>query len=154
MKSQDRIVGGALLLLGLLGIYLTMTTVRLRHVAGDTGPRLFPYIASIGVTFCGLMIFWRNIDKEIKPLFAKDGLKRVLLAWVVLISFVSILRWVGFVVASTLLVFCMSVIFDKEKKVTLPKKILFTIMVVLCVYSTFTYLLAVRLPRGVLHQLF
>ncbi len=138
--------------IGIVFIILTSQLPEPKFVTSTVGAKLFPYIASIGLTLCGLGLVIRNKRAQ-EPFLTKNGWIRIAKMSVVVIAYPFLLRYCGFIVSSLVLLFGLIWLFDLEKKESILKKIIFTVVTTAVVFVVFKYALQIKLPSGELFDL-
>lgn len=147
--KKDHAVGGAVTLLGIAAMLLSMQ-IALKNASNDPGSRVFPMIAGAGLIVCGLGIFITAGKREQKVFLGKEGWLRVLLASAVMILYTLGLKYLGFLISTPLFLFAIISLFAQGKKSSLVGRIIYSLVVTGCVWYVFGKLLAVALPAGVL----
>lgn len=147
---RDRIVGIVTTLLGVVTAFLTATRVADSTMAGDPGPKVFPYIAAGILILCGLILAIRKPAGEAKPFLQGVEIKRFLLIIGVIAAYVLLLWAIGFVIPTFLVVMILCLMFGREEKIAIWKAALYAAVITGIVYVAFTMLLHLRLPVGVL----
>lgn len=138
----------------IVGITLTIMSMRLKPLIelNEPGPRLFPMIGSIGLAICGIGIFFEK-GREEQEFLTKEGWKRVGQLFSLILVYVILIRFVGFIYPMPFFLFAMIMtLANIEKR---PKAIVaaaVSIIVTLVIYLVFTYALKVLLPAGLLFE--
>lgn len=124
------------------------------NMAGDIGPKVFPYIAGALLVVCGSLQAVMNLKgpKEKTEFLDKNGWKRLLTLTGVLLVYVVCMKKIGFILPSILLLFILSTMFSQDNHVALWKRVLFAIVLPLIIYVAFTKGLTLRMPMGVLEK--
>ena len=81
-----------------------------------------------------------------EPFLTKNGWIRIAKMSVVVIAYPFLLRYCGFIVSSLVLLFGLIWLFDLEKKESILKKIIFTVVTTAVVFVVFKYALQIKLP--------
>jgi putative tricarboxylic transport membrane protein len=148
----------ALAIMGLGGIILIQTP-QIRESAGFSvvGPRVFPIIVGIGCLIFGLLFFLRVTAIPDHVLIADVTGEEQITDWSttlsllgILIVYAAVLWPLGYVIATTLFFPLSSRILGSYQ---LRRDLLIGFLIGLIVYLTFTRLLGVRLPAGILSGL-
>jgi hypothetical protein len=160
--TKDKLSGIIILLTGIIWMLLT-TQVKGNAFSTVIGPELFPNIASGGLILCGLGLILRKgkgkekeegkEEEEKKPFFSREGWIRVMKLSLALIAYPFILDYLGFIIASLYLLYITTTLFDLEKKLSLVKKIIFSVIVTAAAFLFFDYVLNLMLPSGKLIRL-
>lgn len=139
------------ILFGLLLLYLTSNIHFMFSVSSeDVGPKFFPYCCSIGIIICGVGKLLTSKNKEGK-IFIKDkeGWLKLLLILAVFIAYLVSINYLGFIFSSivlgTILPFMLA---TQDKRPSLWKVIIFSVVLTLITYFIFTKLINVFLPTG------
>lgn len=150
--TRDRVTGLISLALGVAVAILT-SQLPPSNVANDLGPQAFPYITAGILILCGAAIMMKK-PVEQKPFF-KNGavsVKRFATLWVVLITYVAGLAFIGFIFPSIAVLFVMCMMFGKDPEhgvdVAPWKAMVFAVAVTIVVYILFSVVLQLRLPVG------
>lgn len=148
----------ALAILGLGGMILAQTP-SISQSAGFTvvGPRVFPIIVGTGCLFFGTLFFLRVTvipDRAlIEDIIAEEqrtDWSTTLLLLGILITYAAILSPLGYVIATTLFFPLSSRVLGSPR---LRRDTLVGLVISVVIYVTFTRLLGVRLPAGLLGAL-
>lgn len=121
-------------------------------VSGEPGPRLFPYIAAVGIIICSVlsMIFDGPKDgqKEGKPFLTPDGWKRLGIIFGEIILFVAGMHFLGILLTGSIMMFVFILTLKGEKKINYPFAVLLSIGFSCLVYFGFTKGFHLILPKG------
>lgn len=153
--NKNRIIG---IVLGFISILFLLMTKQLPTSKYSTviGPRVFPYIASGGLLLCAVGLFFKKETEKEKakgPFLDKKGWFRVLKLCILLAAFPLMFKYLGFIIASFILLYIMISLFDLEKTEPVWKKISATVGVTGILYIIFIYVINIRLPAGDLIKL-
>ena len=122
--------------------------------SGAVGPKVFPYIAAIGLLLCSIGIFFHKPHgKATKPFMDRAGWVRILKLSLLLALYPVMFIYLGFIVASIVLLFVMITMFDLEKEEPLWKRSLVSLVTTGALYVLFVHLINIRLPAGKLFEL-
>ena len=147
MVKKDHITGIVILLFGIVVLCLAMS-IPVRPQIPDPGSRLFPMIGSIGMIVCGLGIILTASKEKDAPFLTVEGRVRLVKVSALLAAYVFFLKYIGFLIASPVMVYMITTLFAYEKKLAFWKKALFSVVVTLLVWLLFEKVLFVMLPSG------
>ena len=149
--TKEKFTGLIITVIGLLiaiGTYQMKVTMLLAQ--GDPGPKLFLYIAAIGLTMCGLgMVATSKDDKKMLQI-NKEELKRFTFLFAILVLYCAGLHFVGFIISTPIALATLVYILKMEKKVSLIGTIIFSIVFTAFLYILFRNFLSIILPEGIL----
>jgi len=157
MKQESRTAGiVAGLLLAVLGALIALSTSQMRIAPNyaKMGPQIFPYVAAVALGFVGLCFLIQAFRSGSEKLAADTddtdwrALSLIAAGFVFEILFI---KWLGFILASSVLFFTVSLGFGSRRYV---RDIVIALVVTALAYFTFTKLLNLQLPAGVLGGLF
>jgi len=151
--NKDKIIGIIVTLFGLLGLILSFQ-IEGNAYSTVIGPELFPKIASSGMILCGLGLIIRHQRTEDTPFLDKEGWIRVLKITLAIGMFPVLLIYFGFIVAAVCLVFTTTTLFDMENTLSVVRRLVFSVISAIVIFSFFSYVLDVILPSGKLFGLF
>ena len=147
--TKDRLVGGILIALGILvavGTKLMKVTMRLS--VGDPGPRLFPYLAAIGLVVCGAGIAASQTpDKKMLALEPKQW-KKFIRLFLVLAAYLAGLKFLGFLITTPVMTVVLIWILKQEKKVHLLAACIYALLLTAVLHVVFVRILSIVLPKG------
>lgn len=146
--SRDRATGIISLIIGIAVMIYSFT---LPVIEGDIGLAAFPRIAAIILIACGILLCVSN--NTMAPFFdTKDQWRRFVVISLLYIAY-GIAMWaVGFIISSLVACFVFSKLMSGTRKISSLKIGVYTILVVGIVYLSFTKLLGMQLPSGLLFQ--
>ena len=147
--TKDRSTG---LIAVILGIIVAIGAYQLpaSKMPGDIGPKAFPYIAAGILIICGAGLIITG-KKKSEPKYDKQQLKRLGLVIAVLLGYIIAMDLIGFIIPTLIVAFALCTMFAKGKTdVALWKRLLFAVLVDGVIYVSFTYLLNMQLPTGIL----
>jgi hypothetical protein len=147
--KRDQITGTALVLLGLVIAWL-VSQFRIDFKPEYPGPKLFPLIAVFGFVACGLGIFIKSTvsGKEEKVFMVKSGWIRVGAAGGILVLYVFMMTWLGYLIVTPFAVFFLTGLFAQEKKSAPLSRVVFALLFSFVVYAVYVYAFGLSLPRG------
>jgi len=143
--NKNRITGIALILFGLF-IVITATLIPNPHLENDVGPRMFPYIAGIGLIICGVGVTLQKAE-ESKPYLTSEGWKRLMVMAGVVVLYAICLSILGFLIATPIILYISIRILGMNPKAYF-KTATVSVCVTAVVYVVFEKLLTVMLPSG------
>jgi len=157
MKQESRTAGIiAGLLLATLGALIALSTSQMRIAPNyaKMGPQIFPYVAAIALGFVGLCFliqaFRSGTDKLAADTDDTDWKALGLIA-VGFVFEILFIKWLGFILASSVLFVTVSLGFGSRRYV---RDIIIALVMTTIAYFTFTKLLNLQLPAGLLGGLF
>lgn len=145
--NRDRGVGIFSIALGAWVAYMTAFRIGSSNMAGDIGPKVFPYISAGILIVCGVILLVRR-PKEQKPWLVGEQWKRFLGIIAVILGYVGLLYGFGFIVASVIFVTVLFLMFGKEDGAKIWKAVLYAAIVTLIIYLIFAKGLHLRMPEG------
>lgn len=147
--SRDRISAIIIIFFGLFMIYNTSQIQSQFAVASsDIGPKALPYIVSLGLIICGIGIFMQSGHKKSQHFLTLRGWKRLGLLTILLVLYIPAMKYIGFIIATPIVLFLISMLMGAEKKLSLAKAAFFSVIVSVCIYMIFVNYLHVQLPSG------
>ncbi len=147
--SRDRATGLMAIVLGIVVAVMTSQLPR-SMMAGDIGPKVFPYITAGIMIICGIgLLLGKEADTGRQLQLSKTQWQRLGMIFAVVFVYIVSMDFVGFIVPTVLALFILSTMFAKGRvEVALWKRILFAVAVTLILYYLFNELLVMPLPRG------
>lgn len=146
--NRSRITGLALAALGIF-ILVTARYIFDPKLEDDVGPRLFPYIAGIGLLVCGAAIYARTGRKDEKAYLSREGWMRLLLISGFMIFYTVGLLTAGFLISTPVALYVsmkMMGIKARSPVITVGISLAMTFLV----YFIFERILHVMLPPGMI----
>lgn len=153
--NRDQITGAVLVVIGLVFAFL-ISQFKTPFTAAYPGPKLLPGIAVFGLVVCGSGIFVNGCRQkgEEKTLISREGLIRIGVSFAVLCAYVLAMKYVGFLIASTVVLYALTTYFSKAS--SLPAKpwarVLFSVAFSFIVYGMYVPLFGMTLPVGLLFE--
>jgi len=149
MSSGDRIWGIVILIFG--GIYL-VEGIRIPSAAfGDPlGARIFPTILGSAMAACGAFLALRPQPREAAPVLVRRPFIQVLFLCAVLVLYAISLPWLGYFLATFLLVFVAARIMGER---SLIRGVAISAAFSAGVFFLFSRVLTIPLPLGLLKTL-
>lgn len=149
--TKERITGVIIMLLGILitiGTYQMKVAMMLAQ--GDPGPKLFLYIASIGLMVCGAgMAAFPKYDKKSLTV-TKEELLRFAFLFLILALYCMGLRYIGFLISTLFALLALVYILKMDKKVSMPFTVIFAVVLTILLYLLFKNCLSIVLPEGMI----
>lgn len=147
--KKDQAVGILMVILG-IAIAVMTSQMKLSAMAVDSvaGPKLFPYIASVIIGLCGIGIFFSKSEQSDKAFLVEGGWKKVFIFFGLLILYTLGLKYLGFIISTLIILYCVLRLLANGKKLGLVPSIAFTIIVTAAVYVLFVRILGIMLPTG------
>lgn len=144
-------------IVGLLGAayfaVMTATTVRQVPNLVEPGPRLMPYLACVIIALCSLGLLvtsWKDRAKEEKPYFPKGGVKKITLAYLLLVAYGIALHFVGFAVSTPFAMYAFIYMLKGEENLKPVISVIISIVVTVVLYLMFVKGFSIKLPSGIL----
>ena len=152
---RDHVTGLALIILGVVVAVLVMQFKK-PMTAAYPGPKLFPLIAAFGFVACGLGIFIEGClsKKEEKPFLSAAGWKKVGIMFAVLIVYVFLMKYLGYMLATPFALFAFTTIIEKGEKTKagLVSKIIYSVAVTVFIYLMYVTAFGMTFPSGMLFE--
>lgn len=146
MRHADRMSGLFFLAFGLFVLFYTLRTLPVGTLR-EPQAGFFPFLIGFGMTaFAFVMVFQAFREKVKKlPQFGNRW-KRIIFTAVVILLYSLLLESVGFLLCTFLFTF---IYLKGIERVGWMGSLLFTVPMVFATYFSFSYLLGVPLPRGI-----
>ena len=153
--KKDRLIGLISLVLGGIALALTMMIPMPASStsASEPGPRLFPMIASVILIVCGLGLTLQK-QKDYDPYMTKEQVKRLGILFGAFVLYCAGLHFLGFIIATPILLFVTMTMFAGEKKPSLVVRLIYSIGLTAIIYLAFVVALKTNIPTGLLLRLF
>lgn len=149
---RDRIVGLVTVIMGALVAFGT-TQIADSNMAGDPGPKVFPFISAGILLVCGIILLVRKPAGEAKPFLQGQEIKRFLTIIGVIAAYIVLMWAVGFAIPTFLMVLVMCLMFGKDVKTPVWQAAIYALVVTGILYVVFVMALHLRLPVGSLIKL-
>ncbi|MDL2229440.1 tripartite tricarboxylate transporter TctB family protein [Treponema sp. OttesenSCG-928-L16] len=148
MMTKDR-AGGIVFAVFGIAVAVLATQIKMRANLSEPGPRLFPYIAGIGMALCGLgMALTAKKDGNNEAYLTKAGWKRLGIAASVLFLYYLALEYIGFIISTPLFTFAIILILASEKKINRIAAGLISLATTGILYFLFQHVFMIFLPEG------
>ncbi len=145
--TKDRSTGLIALVLG-IGVAFLTSQFPESTMAGDIGPRVFPYISAGLLIICGLGLLVTGGKKEGKPAYTPKELKRLGIIFGVVLLYCVLMAVIGYMPATIAGAFVLSVMFGKNKSIPWYRSLIFSVVLTVAVFYIFEKLFVLPLPRG------
>jgi putative tricarboxylic transport membrane protein len=148
-KMRDKI-GGAVF--ALFGLIITLFTGQIQVPANlsEPGPRLFPYIAGVGMIICGIgMMLTAKQSENDKPFLTKEGWKRLLIVGAVLFAYYLGLVFLGFLISTPFFTFAIIMILSSGTKLSKIGTVVIALITTAALYIIFNNVFKILLPNGI-----
>lgn len=132
---------------------MTATTVRQVPNAVEPGPRLMPYLACTIIAICSLGLLITSLkdkDKEEKPYFPKGGIKKITLAYLLLVAYGIALNVIGFAISTPFAMYAFIYMLKGEEKLKPVTSVIISVVVTVVLYLMFVKGFSIKLPSGIL----
>lgn len=149
MMTKDRVTGLIALVLGCLLAALTLQLPE-STMAGDVGPKIFPFLTSGILILCGAGLMLTAKPKDEKPYFNKEQLIRLFLIFGVVLLYCILIHFIGYLISTLLGSFTISMLFGRKEKIAWWKCLIFAVVLTLVLNYSFVNLFSIQLPTGVL----
>ncbi len=147
--TKDRTTG---LIALVLGIAVAIATSQLppSTMANDIGPKVFPFISAGLLIICGAGLLLTGTKKEEKAAYTKPELIRLGTIFGVVLGYCVLMSIFGYVIASIVACFVLSVMFGRRKQIPWYRSLIFAVILTLIVYYIFEKVFILPLPRGMI----
>lgn len=146
--TRDRATG---LIAVLLGAAIAFMTSQLppTTMAGDIGPKAFPYISAGIMIICGIGLLING--KEKSPVYyTKKQFGRLCLIAAVMLGFIVAMQYLGYIIASFAGLLILCTMFSQGKEIAVWKRVIFAAVMTAVMYLMFVKVFSIPLPGGVL----
>ncbi|WP_164919084.1 MULTISPECIES: tripartite tricarboxylate transporter TctB family protein [Acutalibacteraceae] len=149
--KKDGIVGIGAVLAAAFFFYHTQE-IRTPANLVEPGPTLMPIIAEALMAVCGLGMLVESLLKreEDEAYLAKDGWKRLFVAFGVMVLYAVGLQFLGFNISTPVISFVLIKMLSGGKKVPAALSAVIAVALTAALYLIFTKGFAISLPEGVL----
>lgn len=144
--TKDRVTG---LISLVLGCAVTAASAALppSTMAGDIGPKAFPYLSAGILILCGGGLFITG-GKKAPAFYTKEQLGRLAMIFGVVLCYVIVMYYLGYRIATLAALYVLCTMFSRGKEIRLWKRLAFSIILTGVLYFVFTKLFAIPLPEG------
>ncbi len=116
------------------------------ELLNDPGPVILPFISGVGMILTGIIIIFQKDQKKAEE---KYDFKNTIALFCVIGLYTIMLYFLGFLIATPVLLFLSNMIIGKDRK-NLKGKVIFSFVVTAIIFLTFEKVLHVMLPSGVI----
>ncbi len=116
--------------------------------SGDIGPKAFPIGASVALILCAVGKMITEGRGPAVPLFTREGWKRVVMMFAILIGYVFAMHWLGYVISTLIAVPLMVRAMSEGQRLSPVVLIVFSIVTTAVLWFVFEYIIMVPLPFG------
>lgn len=154
MKPNKNVVFSIALIVFAGFVVLSATSLQSLFLAqsGDIGPKAFPIGAAVALIVCAIGKMLTEGRQEAKPLFTREGWKRVAVMFAVLIAYLIVMRFLGYIISTLIFTPLLVVVMREDRKLRPLTLAIFSVVTTAVLYVVFQYVILVRLPVGVLFQ--
>ncbi len=145
--TKDRSTGLIALALG-IGVAFLTSQFPASSMAGDIGPKVFPYISAGLLIICGLGLLVTGGKKEDKPAYTPKQLARLGRISAVVAGYCVLMVFVGYMPSTVIGTFVLSVMFGKNRNIPWYRSLIFSVILTAAVFYIFEKLFVLPLPRG------
>lgn len=144
--TKDRVTGLIAVLLG-CAVAAGTSVLPQSSMAGDIGPKAFPYISAGILILCGggLCITGK---KQSESYYTKEQTGRLLMIFGVVLCYVVIMYYLGYTIATLVGLYVLCTMFGRGKNIPLWKRLAFSLILTIILYVVFTKVFAIPLPAG------
>ena len=146
--KKDRLLGLIILAIGLL-VILGAISLPSSNLANDPGPAIFPIFGAILMIGGSLSIIVRK-QEQAKPFLSHEQWKRLWILFAIFIGYAIGLWLIGFIISTFLILLILNILFSEGDKISLWKRLVFSIIVTVLIYFLFETGLSLLLPDGLL----
>lgn len=146
--TRDRVTGLIAVLLGAAIAFMT-SQLPASTMAGDIGPKTFPYISAGVMILCGIGLLI-NGKKPSPVYYTRPQFGRLCLISAVMLGFIIAMQFLGYVIAcfAALLILCS--MFSQSKGIAVWKRVVFAAVMTAAMYLMFEKIFSIPLPGGIL----
>ena len=153
MKMRHDMVTGIVGLLTCIFFFIMTQQVRQPANLLEPGPRLLPYVAIflIGISSIALIVKGYK-EREIaeKPYFPKGGVIKVTKSFLMLVSYVVAMTYLGFVITTPFATAAFIYDLKGNSEVKPVSTVIISVVVTAVLYAMFVFAFQIKLPAGVL----
>ena len=148
--KRDQMVGIVTVILGIV-IFAMIRDYPVPFTVEYPGPKAMPGLAAFGFVVCGLGIFLQSTlsKKAQKQFLVKEGWVRVGVVFLLLVVYVFLMKYLGFLIMTPIVCYALSTLFSKGWKSTIKGRVLFSVLFTLFVYFLYTKAFSLPMPDPV-----
>lgn len=153
--KRDLYTGISGLCVAIFFAVITITTVRQVPNALEPGPRMMPYLSCAIIGICSLSLIITSLKKrgqDEKPYFPKGGIKKITVAYLLLVGYGIALNIIGFKISTPFAMLAFIYMLKGEEKGKPIVGILISLTVTVILYMLFVKGFSIKLPTGILWQ--
>lgn len=148
--NKDRIGGIFFAVVGAIVVFMA-SQIRMPANLSEPGPRLFPYIAGVGMILCGLgMLITAKKTENEKPFLTKAGWIKLAKVFGLLIAYCLGLQFLGFLISTPFFTAFVILLLAGEKKVNKISAIVVAVVTTAVIYLLFVRVFSIFLPSGMI----
>lgn len=146
--KRDQIIGIALVILGII-IFAMIQGYSMPFSATYPGPKALPGLAAFGFVVCGAGIFFQStVDRrEQKTFLVKEGWIRVAVVFGLLILYVLLMKFLGFIIVTPVICFIFATLFARGTRCSVRNRIIFSVIFTLFIYFLYTKAFSLPMPE-------
>lgn len=147
--NKNQIYSVCLIILAGIVIYFSSQLESLFQVSnGDIGPRFMPIAASIGLIISSIGKFITERKDDGKKFLTKEGWKKVISIFLILIIYLIAINWVGYLISTPLAAAALVIAMKEDSKLSTVNLAVFSILITVVLYFVFQKVIQVTLPAG------
>lgn len=149
--KRDQITGAILVAMGLVIAVLT-SQLKAEMSFAYPGAKFLPYFSAFGLVVCGAGVFIEGtLQKKQDEIFlTRAGVQRAAVAFGILVAYVVLMNYTGFLIATPLMLYATSTLFARGQKTAVWQRVLFAVAATAVVYILYAEFFGVRMPQGTL----
>ena len=149
--KRDQITGAILVAMGLVIAFLT-SQLKAEMSFAYPGAKFLPYFSAFGLIICGAGIFIEGMlqKKQDEVFLTRAGIQRAATTFGILVAYVVLMNYTGFLVATPLMLYATSTLFARGEKTAAWQRILFAVVATAIVYILYAKFFGVRMPQSIL----
>ena len=151
--NKNQVLSVLLILFAAFVIYqATLLQSLFAPASGDVGPRFFPMAAAICLILCAVGKLVSEGKKESKPLFSKQGWKRVGIMFLLLAIYLVAMTWLGYIISTIVFTPLLVIAMREDRRIRPVPLIFFSAATTAVLYVVFQKVIQVSLPVGTLFR--